>query len=330
VRTATHAAALLSGVFSLLLASPLARAEEGGDEPAPLAAPGGYEDVPPAVRHYQRAQELYEEGRYQEAAAELEEARTLDPDAPELLYNLALVYERLNEFDRAIGHLEHYLTFDLAPDERVRIERMMSRLQGAREHMPEQPEPETRTRVRVHRYGLADAWFWGILGTGLALGATAVGTGVAALMYGQEADLFVAGQDGGPDEYRWLVDTSTGLALATDVLIGVAGAAAATAILLYALRQRPVEEREDGEPRTLPSDDWGPPPSGLGGTDAGEEEGEGTGSPPPSGDDDGDGWGPPPPGTSARSGGGDASRRGRARPPIVALGLGAAMIGWEL
>lgn len=329
MRVRCLAAAALAGALAVSSFGSVARGEEGEEtEPAPLAAPGGYDDVPPAVRHYQQAQVHYEQGRYQEAADELERARSLDPEALELLYNLALVYERLSEFDRAIGYLEEYLSFDLAPDERDRIERMLLRLRGAREHMPDEPEPATRTRVVVHRYGLADGWFWGILATGIALGATAVGTGVTALLYGQEADSFVVGQDGNRATYDWLFDTSTGLALATDVLIGVAGAAALTAILVYALRERPAEEREGSDGSGEPADDWGPPPSSSGGS-GGED---GWGPPPPSseGDDEGDagGWGPPPPSSAL-----PPRDRGRASStallPRIALGPFAAMIGWE-
>jgi len=201
-----------------------------------------------ALELYQLAETAYDEGRYQDAVNLLEEALTYDPDAPDLLYNLALVYERLNDFDLALDYLERYRTNELDSEEQDRVERMMVRLRGAREHAPPPPEPEVRTRVVTRRFGLADGWFWSMVGATLLFGGSAVVTGVLALDWIGAADQFRLGDNGTLEDFHYLEDTAYTLAVLTDVAIGLASATALTALLLYVLRTRPAEETGDAVP----------------------------------------------------------------------------------
>jgi tetratricopeptide (TPR) repeat protein len=88
-----------------------------------------------AFQHFLRAQELYKLGRYREAIARLEAAVKLDPDAPDLWYNLGVVHEKLGDADEAIVAYERYLKL-LGPDADVeelkRIRGFIQRLRGAR------------------------------------------------------------------------------------------------------------------------------------------------------------------------------------------------------
>lgn len=88
-----------------------------------------------AFQHFLRAQELYKLGRYREAIARLEAAVKLDPDAPDLWYNLGVVHEKLGDADEAIVAYERYLKL-LGPDadaeELKRIRGFIQRLKGAR------------------------------------------------------------------------------------------------------------------------------------------------------------------------------------------------------
>jgi tetratricopeptide (TPR) repeat protein len=88
-----------------------------------------------AFQHFLRAQELYKLGRYREAIARLEAAVKLDPDAPDLWYNLGVVHEKLGDADEAIAAYERYLKL-LGPDADVeelkRIRGFIQRLKGAR------------------------------------------------------------------------------------------------------------------------------------------------------------------------------------------------------
>ena len=224
------------------------------------------EPIPEALSLYRQAERAYDEGQYEAAVASLLRAREIDPGAPELLYNIALVYEKLNAFDEALGYLENYLSSGVDAQEQERVQRMMARLRGAREHAspPDNPVQETgeptertvapveqelaaselpETRVVVRRLGRIDGWFWGTLSTSLVLAAGAAALGTVALMWANRADQFVLGHDGDLKDHRQLTESADRFALATDVLLGAAAGAALTALLLYALRERSGEAR---------------------------------------------------------------------------------------
>jgi tetratricopeptide (TPR) repeat protein len=63
---------------------------------------------PEAIDHYSRGRAHYQAGRYREAVIELEQALALDPGSPNLVYNLARVYELLGRIDPAIANYERY------------------------------------------------------------------------------------------------------------------------------------------------------------------------------------------------------------------------------
>src|SRR5262245_50290278 len=81
-----------------------------------------------AQRRYHNGRALYEAGRYSEAVVEIEAALALDPDEPVLLYNLALVHEKLGHYDEAIGALRRMLQGQIPDDERARAESAIRRL----------------------------------------------------------------------------------------------------------------------------------------------------------------------------------------------------------
>src|SRR6187399_432302 len=94
---------------------------------APASAPDGIraptgEDLEEARRHFDVALECYSRGRYRDAIAELEAARRLDPAGKDLVYNLALVHEKLGELEVALAYLRRYLGMERDPDERARTE----------------------------------------------------------------------------------------------------------------------------------------------------------------------------------------------------------------
>jgi tetratricopeptide (TPR) repeat protein len=134
----------------LTLGSRSAVAQTAGPAPTPAAsAPAGTRgtaSVSPEARaqaqqHFQRARELYGAGTYREAIVELEQARTLDPTAKDLVYNLAIVNEKVGHIDEALKYMRHYLQMDLEPVERTRAEGAVRRLEGAKRDAPPAPTP---------------------------------------------------------------------------------------------------------------------------------------------------------------------------------------------
>lgn len=221
----------------------------------PLAEPDEGQE---GLELFRQAQERYDEGRYQEAVGYLLQLLELDPDAADIYYNIALAYEHLNDYERALYYLDQYRELDIGDDERQRVERMMTRIRGAQANAPPDPEPETHTRVVVQRFGRADAAFWAMVASTVFFAGGAAVTGGFALNWSNAADRFVLGPDGDQEEYDRWVHVANSLAIATDVFIGVASATAITALLLYVLRtHEEVEERGDSVPEGDSADSWG-------------------------------------------------------------------------
>ncbi len=86
-------------VVALLAAPPSASAQENRVE-TPEAAQ--------AKAHYEKAQQLYATGSYDEAIAEYHEAYRLKPH-PNVLYNIAQAYERLLDYAQSVVWFERYL-----------------------------------------------------------------------------------------------------------------------------------------------------------------------------------------------------------------------------
>jgi tetratricopeptide (TPR) repeat protein len=93
--------------------------------------------------HYEHAKALYRAGQYREAIAEIEAARALDPYAKQLVFNLALLHEKLGEIDLALAFVRQFLKMDLLPDEREKAEVAVRRLEGERHEGAPAPPPAT-------------------------------------------------------------------------------------------------------------------------------------------------------------------------------------------
>ena len=215
-------------------------------------APDAHEPPPEAVEFYAHGRQLYQEGRYREAAVELERALMLDPTSPNLMFNVARVYELLGELDKSIDFYGRYLRL-LGPEEteeRGRVEATVRRLEGARGEVGAQvaappqgdasalrdPQP-----VRSEKPGVADAAFWITASTSAALLLGGTLTGVLALGAEKSTGNFVVGSDGTFEDRQAIADRADMLALVTDILWIGGGVAALTSVLLFALRSHTVE-----------------------------------------------------------------------------------------
>ena len=93
------------------------------------------EAIKAAQRHMATARTLYEAGNYDDAIAELETARALDPYAKDLVFNLGIVHEKALHIDKALHFYKLYLEMDIEPAERAKAEGIIRRLEGARVHV---------------------------------------------------------------------------------------------------------------------------------------------------------------------------------------------------
>jgi tetratricopeptide (TPR) repeat protein len=153
-----------------------------------------------ARAHFKRGRAAYDEGRYDTALRDFEEALRLS-QRPALLYNIGRCHEQLGHAAAAIDAYERYLV--AAPDatDRLEAKERIDRLR-ARAAEPTRPPapvlappaptvapvsvvapaPEV-TRKPIYRR----AWFWGVIGGVAAVAITGVVVGVV-----------VGGGGGGP------------------------------------------------------------------------------------------------------------------------------------
>jgi tetratricopeptide (TPR) repeat protein len=213
------------------------RADDASDAiPELRAAP------PEALDHYNRGRAHYRAGRYEEAVIELERALELDPDSPDLVYNLARVYELLGNIDPSIRYYERYRAMLPATEveERERVSGTIERLQGARRALPKKPKPSVPPVVLRTERGVADGAFWTLASLSLAALAAGTATGVLALGAEDDSKQFVLGLDGDLGDRKQKDERANKLALISDASMAVGAIGGLTSILLYALRTKPV------------------------------------------------------------------------------------------
>jgi len=242
------------GAASRCAAQDAATPDAAESDTATTAAATSTDAAPPpppeALELYRRGRELYAEGRYREAAVELERAQVLDPTSPNLVFNVARVYELLGELEKSIAFYRRFLRMLPADEtaERARIEATLRRLEGARGEVqrPNDAPPEDRALrdpqpVRVQERGVADALFWVTASAGAALLVGGTVTGLLALDTERAMGDYVVGLDGSFEDRQVLADRADTLALTADVLFIAGGLSAVASVLLFALRERTVE-----------------------------------------------------------------------------------------
>jgi len=214
------------------------------------------ETVPPANvaaarRHYEKARAAYEQGAYREAIAELEAAHTLDPNAKDLVFNLAVVHEKLTDVDDALKWFRLYATMSLTPQERDRAEATIRRLEGAKRELEQRqaalapntpaspstpPEPSRRPAPAPPAGRVDEAT---VTAAGVAGAAFVFGVVMAAkAKQDQPQSNFVTGQDGSYADLVNRTDLAHREAVIADVGFGVFVLGAAAAAYLFFSRPR--------------------------------------------------------------------------------------------
>jgi tetratricopeptide (TPR) repeat protein len=116
-------AASLAALLLLASAPVLAQTVKAAVPPA--------DDVEAAKAHFAAGSAYYEQADYKDAVKEFNEAYRLSKRS-DLLYNIAVCYERLNDYDHAIAALERYLSEKPNPPDRVTIQSRIDNLKRAK------------------------------------------------------------------------------------------------------------------------------------------------------------------------------------------------------
>ncbi|HQP34298.1 MAG TPA: tetratricopeptide repeat protein [Polyangiaceae bacterium] len=212
-----------------------------------------------AKARFTKAKALYKQGKYRAAVEELEAARALDPEGVDLVYNLAVVHEKMAEIDKAIEYYKLFVTMVEDPAEKERVSGIVQRLEGARTEIapvpstsatepspppppdesaspPPAPPPPPPGKGRFDGWVVTTGLLAGAgLATGVVLGVKANGEKIGGTPVTNEATSYENLQDRN--------DRAKKLALFADVGFGVAVVGAVTCALLYFTRDAaPSEE----------------------------------------------------------------------------------------
>lgn len=192
-----------------------------------------------ALALHDEASRLYEEGRYRDAIRKLEEALTLDPQGKELVYNLALIHEKLAELDEAEKYYSRYLTMDLDPRAAERTKGVLRRIEGAKRERDRQRAAVAPHAPRAAPRGGEPAApsrapsTWVLVSGSVAAGAFITGTvfGITALAKAPGPEPRT-GNGVSIDDLKTDAETAHRSAVIADVAFAISGAAAAAALLL--------------------------------------------------------------------------------------------------
>jgi tetratricopeptide (TPR) repeat protein len=201
-------------------------------------------DTEAARRHFDKGRALYEQGRYDDALSEFEVARKLKP-LPDLDFNIARTHERREAWGEAMAAYERYLAARPdAPDAaemRARIEVLRARVTPLKPVEAPKPPPPPPRRNRALR-GAA---------IGVAIGAVVLVVVGAALISTVSNDYELlegrcSFRQCGPSDWAGLPEKAN----ASYALFGLAGAAAATDVVLWVMESR---QGRAGDRASLPS-----------------------------------------------------------------------------
>ncbi|WP_437948848.1 tetratricopeptide repeat protein [Sorangium sp. So ce296] len=237
-----------------------------------------------ATALHDEAQGLYQHGEYRAAIAKLKAAVALDPEGKELIYNLAVIHERLGEIEQAEHYYRRYLEMEALPKEREEVAAVLKRLQGAKRELssakppPPSPSPSAQAPTALpylprlpRRSGAANgvrpygAWLY--VSGGIAAGSLAVGGVFAALAVARDPG---SGKrtGGGVSVADLQADASAAhqCAVAADVALLVAGLSGAAALYLYLSPRAPAASPRASRPLSaalqgaaIPGRDGAPP-----------------------------------------------------------------------
>lgn len=117
------------------------------DAPRPDAQAEKQARIERALALHDEARARYQRGEYRAAIVKLEEALALDPEGKELVYNLAIIHEKLGDIEQSEAYFRRYLEMETDPEVRAEVEATLRRLEGARKELAPPPAPRARPKA---------------------------------------------------------------------------------------------------------------------------------------------------------------------------------------
>jgi tetratricopeptide (TPR) repeat protein len=189
-----------------------------------------------AMALHDEAWALYEEGHYRVALERLEAALRIDPEGRELVFNLALLHEKLGDLHEAIVTYRRYAEMEPDPKARARTLATIHRLEGAeRDAIARAAATPLGAPAPAAPRGMGPmrrSWVIATAGLSTAAFVTGVGFGLTALQRNPGANART-GNGVTIDTLQAEAHAAHTDAVVADVAFVVSAVAAATAALLY-------------------------------------------------------------------------------------------------
>jgi tetratricopeptide (TPR) repeat protein len=188
-----------------------------------------------SVRLFNEARVLYQRGQYRGAITKLEAALVLDPEGTELVYNLALVHEKLGEIEAAQRYYRAYLRMEDDPELQAKAQVVLQRLEGLKKDVGAAPRPLDEHAPAPRSHARPWAFVAAASSAAAVLTGTAFGIGALAAKPGRDA------MTGDGVAYAALEGDAARahrLAIVADVSFAVAAVAGVAAVYLF-LRPEP-------------------------------------------------------------------------------------------
>ncbi len=209
------------------------------------------EDLPKAKKFFEAGVKAYDSGQYEAALRNFQQAHALSHN-PALYFNMAACEEKNDHFQAASFMLKQYLVEQPNADDRVQVEariRVLEHRGDAMKRPPENKPPETVENKPAEPAKPVEApkpkrvISWALLGVTGALAIGAIGAGAfTAVEHRRLLDSCGQTAAGCSDDQ---MDAMHYAGIATDVLIGVAAAAAVVTVVMFVVEPKLSAKKTD-------------------------------------------------------------------------------------
>jgi tetratricopeptide (TPR) repeat protein len=207
------------------------------------------ENMEQAKAYFGAGVDAYDQGKYEIALREFQHAHALS-HSPALYFNMAACEEHMDHYQAAALLLRQYLIEKPDADDRANVELRVKSLEERDERLHKiEPEPLVKSSAGTSTSSTEPPkrhlkYTWVMLGVTAGVGAAAIGVGAYTVAHHSDLKNGCGNSIDGCTSSQ--IDGLKSTAVATDVLIGVAAAAAVATVVFAVLETRKGHARESG------------------------------------------------------------------------------------